>query len=173
MTLCLPVTLQRLSTSAGALLEFLIAKRCAVSFLPVANRSRDQVDVPTLEGAGVEVIYGDGEIADLLRERKGLFDVAIVSRPHNAQYIALIRQLNPDVRVVYDAEAVFAVRDILQAEVERRPLSDQKGRDLIAQEVALADGADVVVATSDKEAAIFRTMGQIRHVSVIGDVVDR
>jgi GT2 family glycosyltransferase len=158
---------------ARALLEFLVAKRCVVSFLPVANRSHDQADVSSLEAAGVEVMYGDAEIADLLGEREGLFDVAMVSRPHNGHYIPLIRELNPDASVIYDAEAIFAARDILHAELEGRPFSDQEGRALIAREIALADGADVVIATSDKEAEIFRTQGRMKNVSVIGDVVDR
>ncbi|MGD9897468.1 MAG: glycosyltransferase family 4 protein, partial [Candidatus Methylacidiphilaceae bacterium] len=70
--------------------------------------------------------------------------------------------------LVYDAEAIFALREIQTAKIrDGRPLPKERARALIAQEVAWARGADRVVAVSDEEAREFRRQG-VGEVRVIG-----
>src|SRR5690606_19541843 len=45
-----------------------------------------------LRQRGIEVVHGVADLQEKLAERSGLYDVAIVSRPHNAMYIDIIRR---------------------------------------------------------------------------------
>lgn len=62
----------------------------------------------------VEVIQpknADKELIDFLQARRGSFDAILVSRPHNMDRIRKARQVAPqlfsNVKVIYDAEALF------------------------------------------------------------------
>ena len=73
----------------------------------------------------VEIALGHGreEIFGFLDERSGLYDLVFVSRPHNMQFLDQVlesRELPADVKLVYDAEAIFALREAEQAVVEGR-----------------------------------------------------
>jgi len=58
-------------------------------------------------------------------------------------------------RLVYDAEALFASRRIIQAEIEGRPVSPEWANALIRDEIALTAGADAVVTVSARDAQLF------------------
>lgn len=115
--------------------------------------------------ARTEVILGRGAqgLAEFLRQRQGSFDLIWVSRSPNMKVLVDILNRQPELlggaQVVYDAEAVFAQRDVLQAQIQGHPMSRLAAARHIGQEIALAQGVRAVVAVSASEAALFRTHG--------------
>ena len=97
-------------------------------------------------------------LSSFLTERQGYYDVILVSRPDN---MALVNDVLRDLphlldgcRLVYDAEALFCMRDIARAAIEGRSFPDAEA--LISAEVRLANGADAIVCVAQAEAEIFR-----------------
>jgi GT2 family glycosyltransferase len=147
-------------------------------------RARDLVDAlvarghfvtvyPTLfdaDGAGapdgVEVVAerGAARLGEFLDARRDYYDVTLVSRPHNMERLRALGGA-AGMRVIYDAEAIFALRDARR----RRALDDSAHTDdatpersenaaidrAVAAEVALAAGADAVLAVTEAERTRF------------------
>ena len=104
-------------------------------------------------------------LAKFLDERRGYYDVVIVSRPDN---MAIVRSTLRDwphlldgTRLIYDAEALFSARDVVKASVEGRPLSAAEIEARTSVEVALADDADAVICVNESEANVFRARQHI------------
>ena len=110
----------------------------------------------------------------LLEDRKDYYDILWVSRPTNMAFVKKLKQENPGLfegmRLIYDAEAIWATRDIGQAEVRGRPLGRTTAEARINGEMALAQGVDTVVAVSERDAAVFREAG-CRKVEVVAHAV--
>ncbi len=102
---------------------------------------------------------GATELGSFLAERQGYYDVILVSRPDNMALANDAWRDRPHViggcHVVYDAEALFCTRSILQAAVEGLPPPDTDA--LISAEVRLAYGADAIICVSQAEAEVFRS----------------
>ncbi|WP_195891485.1 glycosyltransferase [Luminiphilus syltensis] len=126
----------------------------------------------------VEVLLGVGRtnLNDILRQRAGLYGVVWVSRPHNMSHFMTFvdRAAIAGAQIVYDAEAIFALRDIEQARVEGRPMSEEQSREQIAKEVRLIESADHIVAVNEHEKEHFIDYGKVQGstVSVLGHALD-
>ncbi|MDB5468020.1 MAG: hypothetical protein JWQ46_2782 [Phenylobacterium sp.] len=98
-------------------------------------------------------------LQSFLEARAGYYDAAVVSRPHNMQTFRQALAAVPGFialdRVIYDAEAIFALRD---AQRNRLGLKGDPAAGIEA-EVALADGVATVFAVNELEAANFRQAG--------------
>lgn len=99
-------------------------------------------------------------LAGFLAERSDSFDVILISRPDNyrsfRQAVRPFEHMLHGIRIVYDAEALFAKRDIARAAVNGAPLPAHQAAAMIDSEIALTEGADAIVCVSDGEAAEFR-----------------
>jgi glycosyltransferase involved in cell wall biosynthesis len=81
--------------------------------------------------------------------RRGEYDAVLVSRPHNFRAVRrLVRRYFADAPLIYDAEALFFLRDKMKAEAEGR---EWKGEGDERKELALLREADVVMMVSDHE----------------------
>jgi GT2 family glycosyltransferase len=125
--------------------------------------------------ATVEIVAGAGGAAlpDFLRERLAFFHAAIVSRPHNAAVFARACAIVPAFRstpLLYDAEALFAARDLLQADLHGDRVGRVVAERAIATEVALARDADLVLAVGEHEAERFRA-ADCRDVRLLAHAV--
>ena len=108
----------------------------------------------------IEVMLGLGrqELEQHLKERRGYYDTIFVSRPHNMDFFSQVAAgiwLSGDrPKVVYDAEAIFALRDAAKHELftgaEKRKLEKA-----VRAEVDLVKGADLVIAVSPGERETF------------------
>jgi O-antigen biosynthesis protein len=111
----------------------------------------------------VEIIAGRGTsgLAGFLRERQGHYDLVMVSRPDNMRLVREALHHLPDVfdgsRLIYDAEALFANREITKAAIDGRTYSVAEAEALIGAEIAVAEGADAIVCVNESEADTFRT----------------
>ena len=112
--------------------------------------------------ASIEIVANGARagLASFLGSRPGYFDTVLVSRPHN---IAPVREAlregsnrETGVRLIYDAEALFSMRELAQAEVQGSAMTATQSEALIASEVALCEDVDVIVCVTEAEAAIFR-----------------
>ncbi|MFO1062198.1 MAG: glycosyltransferase, partial [Dongiaceae bacterium] len=133
-------------------------------FLTLYTTAGAEPDWPAVRetlGAEVEVIAGSrAALPSFLADRQGCYDTIVVSRPHNMQAFNRHAEADPAglrrVRLVYDAEAVFAVRGIRAARLAGRPLAAEAAEAAIAEEILLAARADQVLVVSEEEAEHFR-----------------
>ena len=156
---------------AGALLRCLVELGYVVTFVPVQT-NRFGADVSEFQQMGIEVLTGGQALRSELAARAGLFDVAVVSRPVNAELMPLVRTLNPAAAIVYDAEAIYAFRTIRQAYYEGSPLPTAEAEALVESEVSLVDEADLVLVVSVEDQQAMQRRRPERDVVVWGDCVE-
>jgi len=125
----------------------------------------------------IEIVLGMGRhvLDSFLRSRKGFYSTIIVSRPHNMEVVASVRAGHPEyfenIQVIYDAEALFAEREVSQRKLVGNPMTDAEIRSAFKPEIQLAAQADCVVTVSTNEEKLFRERG-IRRVEVLGHSID-
>lgn len=116
----------------------------------------------------VEVMleYGEAKLPMFLKERKEYYDVIWISRPHNMIIYnkLVVPGFDNGGYKIYDAEALFALRDIAKCEVLGRPIGSEERIKLIDNELELAIGVDCVVAVSKCEAEYFKRRCHKVHV---------
>lgn len=121
-----------------------------------------EVEIPALGR------HGTLGLETFLGERRGFYSTLIASRPTTMREIRSILVRNPayleGVRIVYDAEAIFALRKIREARNEGKPVSKMEEERLVADELAMCRGFESVLAVSEVEAAHFRKHGMTPHV---------
>lgn len=117
----------------------------------------------------VEFAYGP-DLRGFLGSRKGFYNGVIISRPHNMRKLGsqLVEEFGSrGAPIIYDAEAVFAVRDQLRAKVEK----NQNIRpDAVNEEIELAKNAQAVTCVSNREKALFEGKGH--RAFVVGHAVE-
>jgi O-antigen biosynthesis protein len=144
-----------------------------VTFYPTDVISEDWREVYSDIPQEVEVMlgYGPWKLEQFLANRVGCYDMIFVSRPHNMQYIRPILQAHPywfkNTRIIYDAEALFASRDLALQKLKGHSVSDEQKERLIRSEIELVDAADLVVSVSNYEGDTFSQYG-IHNVCILG-----
>lgn len=154
---------------ANRMLHLILELGCEVSFFPMTisgtpQWSKHYEDI----SREIEIVWPD-KFLDHWKERPGYYDTLIVSRPHNLRRLreSGLDDVLGDTRLVYDAEALFANRTILQAEVLGTPLSKTEQDELFATEINIAHLAEVITTVSAAEGNHFRIRGH-SHVEVLG-----
>ena len=112
--------------------------------------------------------YGLDGLEAFLERRRGIYDVMLVSRPPNMQAIAPLRARRPELfdgmRLDYDAEALFTLREIAQAGVRRKPMTRERAQSRMDTELGLAHGASDVLVVSQRDARYFMGAGKRTHL---------
>ncbi len=127
----------------------------------------------------VEVALGHGMagLEAFLERRRSVYDVLVVSRPPNLQALQPLRARRPELfaglRLVYDAEALFALREIAMAGVQRRPLTRAAATQRLDAEIALATGASDVLVVSQRDAQFFQAAGHRTQILSHGTPIRR
>ena len=134
-------------------LQVLVQAGHAVTFWP-DNLWRDPEYTAGLQKLGIEVIYGrryrDG-FEQFLVDRKGLYDMVLLSRPHiSVNYVDAIRRLS-DARVVYYGHDVHFTRMMAERELTGRPVEDDEVLAMKAQELGICNASDLVLFPSAEE----------------------
>ena len=116
------------------------------------------------------------ELLDAVSNRQQLFghyldscDVVWVARPENME--ELVRELvqhasGRNIRIIYDAEAIFAERDCLKATINGHYVSAGACRAWVDREIALAKAADAVVCVSSRDVRRMSMAGVAKAVVV-------
>jgi GT2 family glycosyltransferase len=108
-------------------------------------------------------------LAGFLKERRRDYHVIFVSRPHNMGHLLGVlrnRSFLGQCRLIYDAEAVFALRTQERARIMGEGKADDASRELL-EELQLAASADEIICVSDLERRHFVEHGP-RSVHVLG-----
>ncbi|HEY4136566.1 MAG TPA: tetratricopeptide repeat protein [Alphaproteobacteria bacterium] len=143
-----------------------------VTFFPLWGVDGEWSEVYQAVPPETEVILGEGvgALERFLERRRGLYDTLLVSRPTNMAIVDRIRTRRPalflGMRIIYDAEAIFALREIVQAEVRGAPMPRAEAQRRIDAEIDLARRADCVLAVSEREGRLFRELG-VRDVRIL------
>jgi GT2 family glycosyltransferase/glycosyltransferase involved in cell wall biosynthesis len=123
-----------------------------VTYIPLWDPTPREPMLTELQQLGIEVIAGHLKLKKFARERANFYDALIVSRPHNMHRAAgILRQRFPKAPLIYDAEALYFVREELRAAVLGRKLNLMATREQRALETTLLRAADLVIAVSEHE----------------------
>jgi hypothetical protein len=131
-----------------------------VRFAITAFRGSEEVDIVRLK-----------RLRRFLKHRGPSFDGIIVSRPHNMRtFLALVKQL-PEIErlppVVYDAEALYAERDIVLHDVLGHPLAADQAQRMLDDELGQAAVAQIVLTVNQGAADAFTRAGN-KDVRILG-----
>ena len=157
---------------AAALLRALVDLDCLVSFYPTGGGPGQLELNDSL--ATIAIIRESGlEHQRSFLTSRHTFDVVIVSRPHNLRYVKAavgsdLSALNAP--VIYDAEAVYATRDIHRSRIGGTPSSPAEEQSMIEREIQLSRGCAAVLTVNRIEQQRFVEAG-IHNVVILGHAV--
>ena len=137
-----------------------------VTFIPLEYPNESWESLRRVVPLDVEVMLGVTALTlgSFLSSRRGRYDLIFVSRPNNMA--ALVAASTEDVPILYDAEAIWAKRVLLQSAIEGKPAPDEEAKRLLEEEMSLARAASHVISVNEIEAAEFRAHG-CPHVSIV------
>lgn len=144
-----------------AMVDALLELGYFVTFYPTFDVPEWWGDVHKTLDPRVEVMLGAGlrGLRRFLRARAGYYDACIVTRPHNMravqQLLAQVRAEGDRMRLIYDAEALFSLRDVAERRIRGEVVPHDEEVEAVAEEVALTKGCDAVLAVSQNEAEHF------------------
>jgi glycosyltransferase involved in cell wall biosynthesis len=132
-----------------------------VTFYPLSGVAEDPASVHDAVPREVEVMldHGPSRLGRFLKDRDGYYDLIIVSRPHNMKMLTSVLERPERLRIVYDAEALFCMRDVERARLQGKPLSAEEVQKLVSAEVSLAEGSLCVASVSEGESRWFSEYG--------------
>jgi GT2 family glycosyltransferase len=161
---------------ARDLLQQLVAAGAEVTLYPMFAHRETRERLRTTLDFGIEVMLGhdSSSLHDFLAERRSHYDAVLVCRPHNMRRFRAVigedRARLGDAVLLYDAEAIFSLREITQSRFTDKPVSEERGRQMVADEIALTAGVDAVLAVSAHEKQIFEAHGAA-PVHVLGHAI--
>lgn len=136
-----------------------------VTFFPLWSSDDDWRKVHASIPDTTEVMLGHGiaQLEQFLERRSGVYDVLWVSRPPNLQALAPLRRRRPELfagmQVIYDSEALFALREIGEQAVKGHPMTRAQANARLDQELRLVTGNERIVVVSERDARPFRDRG--------------
>ena len=123
-----------------------------VTYVPLWDPTPREPWLTELQQMGIEVIAGRLKFKEFAMERAGFYQALIVSRPHNMQAAAgILRRCFPEAPLIYDAEALYFVREELRAAALGRKLNPVASREQRGLEIRLLRAADLIIAVSEHE----------------------
>jgi O-antigen biosynthesis protein len=161
---------------ARAILFTLLKQDCFATVYPLSEFNEDWSSVYADMPAEIEFMIGYGPtlLEPFLRNRQCYYDTIVVSRPHNMKILKPIVEAHPDwfeeVNIIYDAEAIFATRDVTFAQMNGTPLTAEQADGFLQAEIELASAADCVLAVSERDSETFRKHG-IETVRTVGHAI--
>lgn len=162
---------------ALAFVESIVADGHFVTHLPLQFPEPIDEGQPWPLPDSVEVAehIGHSGLVRFLKQRQAYYDFIVVSRPHNIEALNQLIDATPTLcegaEIVYDAEALFSLREIVRAEVLNNPISEKQQAEMIREELALARHADQIVTVSPNESSHYAIAGY-KHVHVLGHTVE-
>ncbi|WFB35316.1 glycosyltransferase [Kiritimatiellota bacterium B12222] len=164
---------------AQVILKMLVDLGVEITLIPLNFPHEDSYEsAHEVVSSRVEVMRGWGraEIHRFLNGRHGYYDVVWVSRPDNMMLVDHFLEGKPEwksgLKVVYDAEAVFSLREKAKAQLMGTPLSENEYQEKLRKEIGLTRHADVIVSVSEAEADAFKIEGTITPRVVIPHAVE-
>lgn len=128
-----------------------------------------------LQRMGVECVHAPycASIKTYIRENVQLFDMVLMYRPYVAmQYLDLIRNTAPDVRIIYHTVDLHYLREQRQAKLENNQLVAQHAERTRKEEFQLISESDAAIVVSDVEKSILDKELPKANVHVVPVVLD-
>lgn len=143
------------------ILRALVELGYAVTLYPVVFPSEEKTKIYEDIPAAVEVMldFGPGNLRRFLRNRRSYYDAIFVSRPHNMRTFLTALPRPNNTAIIYDAEALFCMREIQKARFVGSPLPAEEEERMIREEMSLALESSCVTSVSDGEARRFAAAG--------------
>jgi O-antigen biosynthesis protein len=144
-----------------------------VTLFPMAVLDEDWTSIYSDLPREIEVMneMGPPLLEAFLRNRRDYYDLLIVSRPHNMHYLRPIVEAHPEwfsnLGIVYDAEALFAPRDVGLRQLMGEQLDPPSVEKIYENEIALTSLADCVTAVSEMDRAALAARG-VKGVRILG-----
>jgi GT2 family glycosyltransferase len=159
---------------ADRMLKFLGDLAYKVTFFPLDNTTPWQPFTHRLQQLGIEVFYGDNlDFIRFAQDRAGYYDLVLVSRPHNMEMVVdAIKRSFPNAVLLYDAEAMFSIREILKAKAKGIKLKDEDSERMINNEINLMKRADMVITISENERRMIVEREKLDNIAVWGHPID-
>lgn len=158
------------SLRMSSLVWSLMERGFAVTFLP-DNRDPRQPYTAQLQGGGVEVLYGDYDLAEWLRAVAPELRMCIASRPSVAwRYLAMVREYTPECRFVFDTVDLHYVREAGRAEYEGKDWLGRLAAGYKELELGLVRAADASITVTDREKGLLLSEVPEARVHVIPTV---
>lgn len=137
------------------------------------NNEVDSSEIRQHIPVNVECIadWGINKLHTFLLQRSGFYDVVFISRPHNMEHwkkaINKIPDFQVNAKLIYDAESIFAEREIRKIKtLGTMNISESEREYVIGKELELAKTADKIVVVSESDAMTFRNAGYL-NVGVV------
>ncbi len=120
----------------------------------------------------IEIIkdWGLQKLEEFLKARQNLYDIIFISRPHNMSHLnSILTRHNflENVEIIYDAEALYCLRDFAYQELQNNPVSEEIKQQKIQDELALASSSNLIISVSPLEQEKFIEYGY-QQVKVLG-----
>ena len=162
---------------ANLLLHELVEAGADVTLFPMNRHQEDWPGVRRVLDKRIDLlIQADRtELRTYLVARQGHFDAVLVCRPPNMRSfldaIGPERALLAGAKLIYDAEALFAGRELLRRAMDGNPAPELERHEIVAGEVALTRLADTVISVCPPEQATLEDYGA-RDVRLLGYAID-
>lgn len=163
---------------AYAILNSLVRLNCFVSLYPTSYINEDWSSVYSDIRREVEVILGSGRsfLESFLEQRKGYYDTILISRPQNIQILQDLRKRRPELfhklRLIYDAEALFSMREVTRRRLEGKEVSEKEFGKMIQNEMEMAADADAVLTVSEQERELWMQSAGHKKIEVLGHTME-
>ncbi len=136
----------------------------------------------------IEIVkdWGLQKLEEFLKKRQNYYDIIFISRPHNMSYLNstlerhdFLDNVNtvvgygeatspsPTVKIIYDAEALYCLRDFAYQELQNKPVTEEIKSQKVKEELALASNSNLIISVSPLEREKFVEYGY-KNVEVLG-----
>lgn len=140
---------------------------CNITIFPLQDSIKYQ-ETKELQNLGIEVFYGNLNFEKFSFNRKDFYDIVIISRPHNLEKsFEICKKFFKNSMIIYDAEALFSIRDILKNKIYGKNVSEKEAEDLVNKEINLFKNSDLVISVSENEKKEFIKRG-FNNVFLVG-----
>ena len=152
-------------TRSSKMLQIIHNLECLITFFPTdlsyqENWQDTYQDIPrTIE---IAKDWGLQKLEDFLRSRPNFYDLVFVSRPHNMKhlnYILAKENILNDTKIIYDAEALYCMREFALHRLRGKPLSKEEQQVKIKEELQIAANSDLIISVSAAEQQKFLDHG--------------
>lgn len=152
-------------TRSSKILQFMNNLGCLITFYPTdlsypENWQDTYQDIPrTIE---IAKDWGLQKLEDFLRSRSNFYDLVFVSRPHNMNhlnYILAKENILKETKIIYDAEALYCLREFALHRLRGKPLTKAEQQAKIQEELQIAVKSDLIISVSPAEQKKFLDHG--------------
>ena len=152
-------------TRSSKILQIMNTMGCLITFYPTdltyPETWQDAYqDIPrTIE---IAKNWGLQKLEDFLRSRSDFYDLVFVSRPHNMNHLNYIlgqENILKETKIIYDAEALYCLREFALHRLRGKPLTTAEQQAKIKEELQIATNSDLIISVSPAEQKKFLDHG--------------